>query len=82
MKLRTSNNGIFFFRESKDGTKADFLKLLEKLPFEYNEAGNIAVRDFIKKYNKRINKAGQTLKVALITLLAFTPAFIAALFTY
>ena len=54
--MQTSNNGVFFFREKTKGIKKQFIELVSNLPFGYNEAGNIAVTDFIKKYNKRVNK--------------------------
>jgi len=54
--MKTSDNGVFFFREKYKGIKKQFLDVVDKLPFGYNEAGNIAITDFIKKYKKRINK--------------------------
>jgi hypothetical protein len=54
--MKTSENGIFFFREKPKGIKRQFLAIVKKLPFGYNEAGNIAVTDFINKYKKRIKK--------------------------
>ena len=53
--MQTSDNGIFFFREKPKGIKRQFLTIVKKLPFGYNEAGNIAVTDFINKYKKRID---------------------------
>ena len=54
--MKTSDNGVFFFREKTEGLKKQFMALVDKLPFGYTEAGNIAVTDFVKKYKKRINK--------------------------
>ena len=54
--MKTANNGIFFFREKPKGIKRQFLAIVKKLPVGYNEAGNIAVTDFINKYKKRTNK--------------------------
>lgn len=67
MKTRVTDNGIFFFREEKDGTKKQFLELIEKLnkgdTFKTNldqaSAGNIAVLDFIKKYSKKLNQLNE-----------------------
>ena len=56
MKTRVTDNGVFFFREKKDGTKGQFLELIEKLSMEYTEAGNIAISDFIKKHSKKLSK--------------------------
>ena len=52
--MQTTDNGIFFFREKTKGMKKQFLAIVNKLPFGYNEAGNIAVSDFVNKYKKRI----------------------------
>ena len=54
--MQTTDNGIFFFREKTKGIKKQFMVLVDRLPFGYSEAGNIAVTDFINKYKKRINK--------------------------
>ena len=54
--MKTKDNGVFFFREKTEGLKKQFMALVDKLPFGYNDAGNIAVSDFINKYEKRINK--------------------------
>ena len=54
--MKTADNGVFFFREKTKGIKKQFLELVKKLPFDYNEAGNIAVLDFIKRYKRRVSK--------------------------
>ena len=55
MKTRATENGIFFFREKRDGTKKRFIELINEMQLEYNDAGNMMVVDFIKKYSKKSN---------------------------
>ena len=47
------NNGVFFFREEQEGTKKQFIELAESLHIPYNLAGNIAIRNFIRKYKPK-----------------------------
>ena len=67
MKIKVSDNGVFFFREKKDGTKMEFIKLIENLnksgqflgEIDLQDAGNMAVIEFIKKYSKKLNNQNE-----------------------